>query len=613
MEQVDNKKVQAKKPRRVSLGTSLFILILLLVYLPLTIVSLYALRKPYGEINDQRALLHTNSVAMNQNIIASHLNAVNENVALLLDSRTIRDGLKELSLANSSEAGSEPEPVEPKGLYEQIDTPLTYNNISANRVISAITIFAGEDLAYYSLRYKTTEQALSRCVQINSKSGVNIPAQGMFIALPNSSGYVYFVREYTDILTGKEYGTIVIEMFTLPTYTFADKNAHMQYYEHQVDISQYPGMEYFICNDEGLILFSSADAQHGTNYNYSLYADALRQDSGIGEKYVVSHKYLSKQQLRVSFITPNESIYLKSEEERRDSILLFSIIGVITLLFILFCKDFIDRPFKALRTYCRQFASQPKIPPVFDPVFSDLEEVQDVIKANLDTIEEMQGVIMKNHIQMKDDEIQMLQSQINPHFLFNMLDVIGWQAVQDKSESVSEMISYLSELLRGNILQRRQEKITIGQELEYIKSYLALQQIRFGDRFSYTVNADEDILDLYYIPKLSIQPVVENCVIHGFKDIAYKGKLEIVIWEDRDDVVCLVKDNGRGFDATDFFEKAPSATGNPKSNHIALQNIQRRIQIMCGPTYGITIESEIGKGTMVTIILPIDDVNTAIR
>lgn len=405
----------------------------------------------------------------------------------------------------------------------------------------------------------------------------------------------------------------MIEMFTIPTYTFADKNAHIPYYDYKVDISNYPGMEYFIYNGDGIILFSSADAQHGINYNYSLHANAIRQENGVEGKYVVKHKYISKQLLRVSFITPYESIYLESDRMRRNSILFFPTIAVISLLLIFSLKDFIDRPFKALHTYCQLFPSQPKIPPVFEPVFREVEEVQNVIKTNLETIEEMQGVVMKSHIQMKDAEIQRLQSQINPHFLFNMLDVIGWQAVQDKSESVSSMISYLSELLRSNILQSRQEKITIRQELEYIKNYLALQQIRFEDRFTYIVNVDEEILDLYYIPKLSIQPVVENCIIHGFKDITHKGSLEIIMWEDRDDMICQVKDNGCGFDATDFFTKEPPSSDNPKLNHIALRNIQRRIQILCGSKYGISIESEIGKGTTVTIILPIDNMKAPIQ
>ena len=612
MESTDAKRVQARNKRRISISTSLLILILLLVYIPLAAVCIYSLQTPHGKINEQQERLHANNVAMNQSVIASHFDTVNDAVTLLLDSQIIRDRLKQLSMAKSSGAESDMESVEPRDLYGQINTPLTYNNISANWVISAITIFAGEELAYYSLQYKTTEQTLSRCVQINSQNAADIPTHGRFVAIPNSSGYVYFIREYTDIFTGQKYGTVIVEMFTLPTYTFADKNAHIQHYEYQVDISQYPGMEYFICNDEDVILFSSAGAQHGINSSYSIYADALRRENGIDREYVVSHNFLPKQQLKVSFITPYESVYLESENLRADFIMFFLITGGIIFLLILFFRGFVDRPLTAMRAYCRQFATQPKIPPVFDPVFRDLEEVQHVIKANLDTIDEMQGMIMKNHIQMKDAEIQMLHSQINPHFLFNMLDVIGWQAVQDKSESVSEMISYLSELLRSNILQSRQEKITIAQELEYTKNYLALQQIRFEDRFTYTINADEGILNLYYIPKLSIQPVVENCIMHGFKDISYKGKLEIVIWEDRDDVICQVKDNGRGFDATDFFQKAPPASDNPKSNHIALQNIQRRIQIMCGPAYGITIESEPGSGTTVTFVLPIDSTTSVI-
>lgn len=611
MGQADGKMVMPKRKKYLSLSTSLLIMMLVLVYAPLLLGSVYAIEMPYRKIKAQQEQLYDNYIAANQDIISSHFDKVHENATLLLDSKTICGRMRELSRTHSQEDkfGF----IEPKELYGQIDTPLTYNNVSANRIISAITIFAGEHLAYYSLQYKTTEQALSRCVMINNQKRDQSTPRGMFTTLPSSSGYVYYVLDYRDIFRGEKYGTIVIEMFTIPTYTFADKNAHIPYYDYQVDISNYPGMEYFICNEDDVILFSSAEAQHGINYNYSLYADAIRQENGVGEKYVVDQKYISKQLMRVSFITPYESIYLESDKLHRNSILFFSAVGFLALLLIFCFKDFIEKPFKALRIYCQQFSFQPKIPPVFDPVFREVEEAQNVIKSNLVTIEEMQGVVMKSQIQMKDAEIQQLQAQINPHFLFNMLDVIGWQAVQDKSESVSSMIGYLGELLRSNILQSSQEKITIRQELKYIKNYLDLQQIRFEDRFTYYVNVDEEILDLYYIPKLSIQPIVENCVIHGFKNITHKGSLEITIWEDRDDIICKVKDDGCGFDAVDFFKRKQPNSNNPKLNHIALHNIQRRIQIMCGAEYGISIESEIGKGTSVTITLPIDDVNITDR
>lgn len=163
----------ANEKKRASLTNSLLIIVLALVYVPLLFGSVYAVVAPYWKVNAQQKQSYDKYIAANQNIISSYFDTVHDNAALLMDSKTIRDRLRGLSRTHSLEAKSGL--VEPQELYGHIDAPLTYNNISANRIISAITIFTGEKLAYYSLQYKTTEQALFRCMMINNQKKMRFP------------------------------------------------------------------------------------------------------------------------------------------------------------------------------------------------------------------------------------------------------------------------------------------------------------------------------------------------------------------------------------------------------------------------------------------------------
>ena len=142
--------------------------------------------------------------------------------------------------------------------------------------------------------------------------------------------------------------------------------------------------------------------------------------------------------------------------------------------------------------------------------------------------------------------------------------------------------------------------------MQYVKDYLALEQIRLAGRFTYTINVDEDLLSCR-IPKLSIQPIVENSIVHGFQNLSHPGTIEIQMWEDTDGLRCSIRDNGIGFDADGFFEHKPANQPDSKHNHIALHNIQDRIHMLCGPQYGIHIRSIIGMGTEVMITFPIDE------
>lgn len=587
-----------KKP---SIIKRMTFLLILSIFLPIVLISIYFFSGPVKQIEERQLQKYEERLDANRAQIDAHFNYINDAIALLEDSQSLRESMKKLFVER-------PQNIEPTDLYYATGLPIAYQNRFSNYAINTIALFSNNKLAYYSQQNTATDQALVRCQNIkflNSKATRN----GKFVFPTETNGYVYYIRSFTDIYNGKSYGEIIVEIPVIPTYTLADQLSLPKAYDYQVDLSQYPSSQYYVYNNYNAIVFSSDSSAVGNTLQHILPSQIISDNGKITENkdYEVFTKYIYRSGLTLAIVTPKREIY-NDLNTTKQFFLIFAVIimGVAIVLSVL-ANHFLLTPLKAGEKYCDAYQKYPSLPPTYDAKYRELEGPKQIIAQNLKKIDEMRDTIMKNHIKMKDNEIQLLQSQINPHFLFNMLDVIGWQAAQDNSQA-SEMIDYLGTLLRSNILLNNKEKITIRQEITYINNYLKLQQIRFENKFRYELNIDEEMLDTYYIPKLCLQPIVENCIVHGFNNVSRMGIIDLKIWEDMDDIICTISDNGVGFNAEGFFERehSPSVETNSKRSNIALYNIQNRIKMMCGAKYGIRIKSVIGQGTQVTVILPRD-------
>lgn len=166
-------------------------------------------------------------------------------------------------------------------------------------------------------------------------------------------------------------------------------------------------------------------------------------------------------------------------------------------------------------------------------------------------------------------------------------------------------MSNLAQLLRANITHKHEQTISFREELRYVRYYLELQKERFGDSLTYSIDLEDlSILD-YSIPKLTIQPLVENSIVHGLEPKRGGGAVRIGIWEEEDAIYIRITDDGVGFDASqltlDIHSNTPAGASH---NHIALSNIARRIQLLYGSKYGMEIVSSPGNGTTITVTIP---------
>ena len=209
--------------------------------------------------------------------------------------------------------------------------------------------------------------------------------------------------------------------------------------------------------------------------------------------------------------------------------------------------------------------------------------------------------IVAEHESKRKNEFDVLQSQINPHFLYNTLDIIVWMIENEKQADAVKVVTALARFFRIS-LSRGKSIITVRDEIEHVRNYLTIQHMRFKNRFTYGIEADESVMDLASV-KLILQPLVENAIYHGMEFMDGDGEIRIHVYRDGDDLYMKVSDNGLGMTKEQienmFSEKKHVASKS--GSGIGVRNVNERIRLYFGSDYGLSIESELDEGTTVTI------------
>ncbi len=205
----------------------------------------------------------------------------------------------------------------------------------------------------------------------------------------------------------------------------------------------------------------------------------------------------------------------------------------------------------------------------------------------------------------KEAEIKLLQAQVNPHFLYNTLDSIYSIARIKKVEEISKMVAALSKFFRIS-LSGGKDRVTLREALEIVENYLTIQNIRFKGKIDYQIDIAEGLKD-YIVPKLVLQPIVENSISHGLESIKEMGKIKISAEEDDEMLTLCVEDNGVGMDEDKLalLHRSLEEENTEDPNYFALRNLNMQIKLKYGNGFGIGIESKRNEGTRTIIRLPI--------
>ena len=234
----------------------------------------------------------------------------------------------------------------------------------------------------------------------------------------------------------------------------------------------------------------------------------------------------------------------------------------------------------------------------------EVSALSDSLNAMIEKINELLEQVTKEQIRLRKAEFELLQSQINPHFLYNTLDAIIWLAESGEQKKVVSMVGSLSDFFRTSLNQGK-DIISVKEELQHVRSYLEIQQVRYQDILQYKIDVPQELYQ-NLIPKITIQPLVENALYHGIKNkrgrglIAVSGKLE------EDYFVIQIEDNGIGISPERLSQVRERIHHRASEDNdiYGLYNVNERIRLNFGEKYGISIESTYGEGTLVSIVLP---------
>ncbi len=292
-----------------------------------------------------------------------------------------------------------------------------------------------------------------------------------------------------------------------------------------------------------------------------------------------------------------------ADEARVTYLLVAMVLLAVAMLLAFVLSDKITRPIKSLELSMKEVEKGN-----FSHVALEVRENNEIgrLSRNFNTMtREIQNLMEQSEKEQQAKrkyELKVLQSQINPHFLYNTLDSIIWMAEWGKNQEVVKMTSSLARLLRRSI-SNEQEVVTIEEEIDYTEAYLTIQKMRYQDKLEYEIEVDPDIRKEETV-KLVLQPVVENAIYHGIKYKEGKGLIQIRGFREEGSIILRVQDDGRGMDQDTLEHIFEKHVRDTKSNGVGLQNVHERIRLYYGTAYGLSFESEPGKGTTVRIRLP---------
>jgi len=221
-------------------------------------------------------------------------------------------------------------------------------------------------------------------------------------------------------------------------------------------------------------------------------------------------------------------------------------------------------------------------------------------------IEELVQAVYQEQNNKRVAEVKALEAQINPHFLYNTLDAIKWTALFQKANNAAEMARLLSRLLHISI-GKGSDTVLVQEEIEHVECYMGIQNLRAAGRIDVRYDIAEEV-KLYRTPKVILQPIVENAVLHGFADQAEGGVITIRCRQEGNCLLFEIADNGQGFEQAAYGSADPALGELPKGASflgVGLSNVEERIKLICGEDYGLRITSRPGEGTAVVITLPV--------
>lgn len=355
--------------------------------------------------------------------------------------------------------------------------------------------------------------------------------------------------------------------------------------------------------EKGDVIFDSSNRYYSQKYPYfNLLANTSKPQMLESKSYISINSSTSTKTI-IAGIIPQNDIMLLIQPIRKTLLIFTFLLIVLSLVLTYTVISFFSKRVNSIMTAMDKLKEGDFS--VRIPQIKSTDELGD-IAINFNhmclALNDYINKVYLAEIKQKNAQLIAFQNQINPHFLFNTLEVIRMRAIRDGAHDAGNMTYLLATLFRNN--SKKDTIIKIREEIEQCKLYLQLFNLRYMNKLDFKLEIDNDILK-YSIVKFSLQPIIENSLIHGMKYNSY-NQIVLKCTEKKNDIYFVIKDNGCGMESNSLkkLKKELRHTGNYPSTGIGLTNVNERLKLIYGSKYGIKIHSELGNGTLILIKIP---------
>lgn len=473
---------------------------------------------------------------------------------------------------------------------EDLSKALLLNQMPNSNIVTGIYLVK-DNLQYLSvLRGGIYQGTANRIMDIAKSCGGFNSSKELYLS-PKYPDYCYFILDYPDLETMEPMGKIIIE---INPSNFIDASLITPIYKQAVVVLQ---------NMSGKVI-----TQNVKKEKFNLKGNLTRQNGyvTIGDTtYYHVGQGLTTCRLQVNLFIPKKEIFETIDSTMRASLIFTCMVFLLTLaagilaLYLLFC------PFRQMLGKLKCLADG-DLSVRMDPTpYWETNQMAEAFNDMAKRLSVLFDEVYTKGILLRDAQFRLLESQIRPHFIFNILELINMRCMAAGQYGICKTVSNLAELLRANVMHKQEQMITLENELKYVHYYLELQKERFQEKLHYSIELEDPEILHSYLPKLTIQPLVENSIVHGLENKREGGFIKISIWEEMDGICIRVLDNGIGFMTKELdLSVTREKDREGPHNHVALYNINRRLQLLYGKQYELKIESECGRGTSILVVIP---------
>ena len=333
------------------------------------------------------------------------------------------------------------------------------------------------------------------------------------------------------------------------------------------------------------------------------YEDGSHQETFQGEKRLITVKTVSYTGWKIVSVVPMSSLNMGLSSTRMFAIMLVSVIMFAVIMLNILVSSRIAKPLKKLNDSVKEWESGNMNPDIYVGGSVEVEHLGKTLRSTVEQLRQLMHDILVEQEEKRKSELDALQSQINPHFLYNTLDSIVWMIEGERYDDAVFMITQLASLFRIS-LSRGKTIISIEDELKHAMNYMNIQKVRYKNIFGIDFKVEEEIYQ-YCTVKLVIQPLLENAIYYGVECMDGDGEIEVRGYRKETDIYIEVRDNGLGM-PEEMVQQLLTENNRIRKHGsgVGLINVHNRIQLRFGKPYGLEIESQPDEGTTVRIHLP---------